>query len=78
MHRIKAVCREVLAAKVADEATVPADDTHSKTDIMSLLLRARFAEKDPTIYKIDDAGMLNQMVRDSSIFLMIKVSNTGV
>lgn len=62
MHRIRAVSREMLASKMADAATISAEDTHAKKDIMSLLVRARSAEKDQGAYKMSDEAMMNQVV----------------
>jgi hypothetical protein len=43
MHRIKAISKTMLDEKLVD-AAVPADDMHTKKDIMSLLVKARKAE----------------------------------
>lgn len=77
MHRIKAVSREILNEKLAD-SSIPAEDMHTKKDIMSLLVKARKAEEDTDLkaerrlvknapapgisYRMTDEMMMDQVV----------------
>lgn len=63
MYRIKKISREMLTKKMEDVATISAEDTSAKKDIMSLLVRARFDEKDQGAYKMSDDAMVDQVVR---------------
>jgi hypothetical protein len=61
MHRIKKVSAQMLEEKIAD-ATVTVSDTATKRDIMSILVRARIADKDGG-YRMSDRAMMDQVVR---------------
>ena len=70
MHRIKAVSATVLA----DASAVTAEDSVTKKDVMSLLVRARRAEKgDEGGYKMKDEEMMEQVVRALPLSLRICV-----
>ncbi|EGO03799.1 hypothetical protein SERLA73DRAFT_69628 [Serpula lacrymans var. lacrymans S7.3] len=60
MHRIKTISRQMLAEKTADLA-VAASDTEAKRDIMSLLVRARTADKGEG-YQMSDTAMMDQVL----------------
>jgi hypothetical protein len=61
MHRIKKVSAQMLEEKIAD-ATVTVSDTATKRDIMSILVRARIADKGGG-YRMSDRAMMDQVVR---------------
>ena len=61
MHEIRRISREILAEKMSDAETTASSDTDAKRDIMSLLVRARRAEKGA--YALSDEALVNQMVR---------------
>lgn len=63
MHVIKKVSAQMLKDKIAD-ATVVAGDNTVKRDIMSILVRARIAEKGDG-YQMSDRAMMDQVVRGS-------------
>lgn len=50
--------------KETSESGITADDTHTKKDIMSILVRARQADlhKDRTAYAMSDTAMIDQVV----------------
>jgi cytochrome P450 len=60
MHRIKNISAQILREKIAD-ATVTVSDTAAKRDIMSILVRARIADKDEG-YQMSDRAMMDQVV----------------
>lgn len=60
MHRIKTISAQMLADKMADSA-VTADDTMAKRDIMSLLVRARKADRGDG-YQMTDQDMMDQVL----------------
>lgn len=60
MHRIKKVSADILQEKLEDTAVTP-DDTSTKRDIMSLLVRARVADKSGG-YHMSDATIMDQVV----------------
>lgn len=60
MYKVKKISARMLKEKLADTA-VTADDTAAKRDIMSLLVRARTAEKGAG-YHMSDAAMMDQVV----------------
>ncbi|KAF7980393.1 hypothetical protein HWV62_38192 [Athelia sp. TMB] len=60
MHRIKTISAQMLADKMADSA-VTVDDTMAKRDIMSLLVRARKADKGDG-YQMTDQDMMDQVL----------------
>ena len=62
MHEIRRISREILAEKMkmSDAETTASSDTDAKRDIMSLLVRARRAEKGT--YALSDEALVNQMV----------------
>lgn len=60
MYRIKQVSSKMLEEKVAD-AAISASDTVAKRDIMSLLVRARIADKGDG-YQMSDRAMMDQVV----------------
>lgn len=53
----------ILHEKMADPS-VAVSDTYAKRDIMSLLVRARYAdlEKDKGVYTMSDKAMMDQVV----------------
>ncbi|KAF7336378.1 hypothetical protein MVEN_02186400 [Mycena venus] len=63
MHRIRTISREMLRAKKAD-LSVALDDMSTKTDIMSLMVRARKAELDanPAAEAMSDMAMVDQVL----------------
>lgn len=62
MHRIKAISAQILRERLADARAAGVDDVAAKKDIMSLLVRARIAEKDDAVYRMDDAQMMDQVL----------------
>lgn len=60
MYRIKQISAKMLEEKLADSA-VAAEDTVAKRDIMSLLVRARLADKGEG-YHMSDSAMMDQVV----------------
>lgn len=67
MYQVKKISAKMLKDKMADSA-VTADDTAAKRDIMSLLVRARSAEKG-TGYHMSDATMMDQVVSSPVVML---------
>lgn len=61
MHHIRMISARMLAEKMAD-SVVTVSDTLAKRDIMSLLVRARKAEKNEG-YQMTDQDMMDQVVR---------------
>ncbi|KAJ6495383.1 cytochrome P450 [Mycena sanguinolenta] len=63
LYRIRAISREMLRSKTADLSVAP-DDTTTKKDIMSLLVRARKADldADPTADAMSDTAMVDQVL----------------
>ncbi|KAK0467020.1 cytochrome P450 [Desarmillaria tabescens] len=65
-HRIRDISKHILDQKMKEtsESGITADDTHTKKDIMSILVRARQADlyKDRTAYAISDAAMIDQVL----------------
>lgn len=61
MYRIRAVSAKMLEEKLADAAQVNASDTAAKRDIMSLLIRARIADKGDG-YHMSDQAMMDQVL----------------
>ncbi|KAK7044529.1 cytochrome P450 [Favolaschia claudopus] len=63
MYHIRAISREMLRSKTADLSVSP-DDTTTKKDIMSLLVRARKADldADPTADAMSDTAMVDQVL----------------
>jgi hypothetical protein len=62
MHRIRTISTEILSSKMSEAAAVAAEDTLAKKDIMSLLVRARSAEKGQGTYRMSDEAMISQVV----------------
>jgi hypothetical protein len=69
MRRIKTVSEELLLQKINEAAAISPDDSASKKDIMSLLVRARANEEKvnagvSTIsdYRMSNKEMMNQVV----------------
>lgn len=60
MYTIKNISAQMLKEKVAD-ASVVASDMTAKRDIMSILVRARIAEKGQG-YQMSDQAMMDQVV----------------
>lgn len=62
MYTIRKISTEMLQEKINDSITVP--DVDAKRDIMSILVRARKAdrEKNKTAYTMSDKAMLDQVV----------------
>jgi cytochrome P450 len=63
LYRIRTISREMLRSKTADLSVSP-DDTTTKKDIMSLLVRARKADldADPTADAMSDTAMVDQVL----------------
>lgn len=61
MHRIREVSAKMLDEKIVDAAQVNASDTAAKRDIMSLLIRARIADKGDG-YHMSDQAMMDQVL----------------
>ncbi|KAJ7503403.1 cytochrome P450 [Mycena galericulata] len=61
LFRIRAISKELLRAKTADLSVSP-DDTTTKKDIMSLLVKARKADLDAGAEAMSDRAMLDQML----------------
>ncbi|KZT23874.1 cytochrome P450 [Neolentinus lepideus HHB14362 ss-1] len=67
-RRIRVICAEILASKIAESAVVGSSDTASKKDIMSLLLTARTSEDkeqgqaSPSAYRMSDRELIEQML----------------
>lgn len=61
MYRIKKISAKMLQDKLADSSAVTADDMTAKRDIMSLLVRARVADKGEG-YRMSDSAMMDQVV----------------
>lgn len=61
LYRIRAISKELLRAKTADLSVSP-DDTTTKKDIMSLLVKARKADLDAGEEAMSDRAMLDQML----------------
>ncbi|KAI0259303.1 cytochrome P450 [Gloeopeniophorella convolvens] len=59
-HRIRAVSRAILAEKLADAAALGAEDTSTKKDIMSLLVRARRGAKGA--HALSDNALVDQVL----------------
>lgn len=64
MYRIKKISAQILEEKMQD-AAVNLDDSAAKRDIMTLLVRARTAEKGEG-YRMSDASMMDQVVSRSN------------
>jgi hypothetical protein len=73
MRRIKAVSQELLSQRVIESAIISPDDSATKKDIMSLLVRARANEERVNAsynkigssfddYRMSDREMMNQVV----------------
>ncbi|SJL03999.1 related to Cytochrome P450 [Armillaria ostoyae] len=66
MHRIRDISKRILDQKMKEtsESGITADDTHTKKDIMSILVRARQADlhKDRTAYAMSDTAMVDQVL----------------
>ncbi|PBK99680.1 cytochrome P450 [Armillaria gallica] len=66
MHRIRDISKRILDQKMKEtsESGITADDTHTKKDIMSILVRARRADlhKDRTAYAMSDTAMIDQVL----------------
>ncbi|KAK0501516.1 cytochrome P450 [Armillaria luteobubalina] len=64
-HRIRDISKRILDQKMKEtsESGITADDTHTKKDIMSILVRARQADlhKDQTAYAMSDTAMIDQV-----------------
>lgn len=60
MNTIRKISANMLQEKLAD-LSITADDTTSKRDIMSLLVRARVADKSGGYY-MSDSTMMDQVV----------------
>ena len=65
MYTIRKISTEMLREKINDSIAV--SDADAKQDIMSILVRARKAdrEKDKTAYTMSDEAMLDQVVSDA-------------
>ena len=65
MYVIRKISTEMLREKINDSITV--SDADAKRDIMSILVRARKAdrEKDKAAYNMSDEAMLDQVVSDA-------------
>lgn len=65
-HRIRDISKRILDQKMKEtsESGITADDTHTKKDIMSILVRARQADlhKDQTAYAMSDTAMIDQVL----------------
>jgi hypothetical protein len=63
LYRIRTISREMLRSKTADLSVSP-DDTTTKKDIMSLLVRAWKADldTDPTADAMSDTAMVDQVL----------------
>ncbi|KAG7444977.1 cytochrome P450 [Guyanagaster necrorhizus] len=65
-HCIRDISKQILDQKMKEtsESGVSVDDTHTKKDIMSILVRARQADlnKDRTAYAMSDAAMMDQVL----------------
>ncbi|KAF7967394.1 hypothetical protein HWV62_34447 [Athelia sp. TMB] len=61
MYTIKKISAQMLKEKLEDSAHIAADDTAAKRDIMSLLVRARMADKGEG-YQMSDGAMMDQVL----------------
>lgn len=67
-YRIKKIFAKMLQDKLANSSAVTADDMVAKRDIMSLLVRARVADKGECHPTVSDSAMMNQV---ASLFLCV-------
>ena len=71
-HEIRRISRKILAEKISDAEMTVTDDTDAKRDIMSILVRARRAEKGA--YALTDEELVEQMVRPFFLFISMESS----